>query len=154
MISSEHRWRTAQSQGMIPVVFLWLAVSFLKVFLQFVLAEFFEKYMTRTIPNLFHQHLSRNLSFPIRYCGRNRMLRSRMVMACWITASSHYLNQCWLITRGVVWCSPESNFTANVQAIILNNGFENHTYNITATSPRGQWINVTEQVLLGWHPVT
>ena len=27
------------------------------------------------------------------------------VMACWLTAPSHYLNQCWLIINGVLWYS-------------------------------------------------
>ena len=33
------------------------------------------------------------------------------VMACCLKAPSHYLNQCWLITKGVLWHSNESNFT-------------------------------------------
>ena len=41
------------------------------------------------------------------------------VMACCLTAPSHYLNQCWLIISAVLWRSPESNFTASVPAIIL-----------------------------------
>ena len=33
------------------------------------------------------------------------------VMACCLTAPSHYLNQCWLITSKVQWHSSGSNFT-------------------------------------------
>ena len=33
------------------------------------------------------------------------------VMACCLTAPSHYLNQCWLI-NGVMWHSPKTNFAA------------------------------------------
>ena len=33
------------------------------------------------------------------------------VMACCLTAPSHYLNQCWLIITKVPWCSSEGNFT-------------------------------------------
>ena len=33
------------------------------------------------------------------------------VMAYCLTASSHYLNQCWLIISKVQWHPPESNFT-------------------------------------------
>ena len=33
------------------------------------------------------------------------------VMACCLTAPSHYLNQCWLIISEVQWQSPEGNFT-------------------------------------------
>ena len=33
------------------------------------------------------------------------------VMACCLTAPSHYLNQCWFIIRGFLWNWPESNCT-------------------------------------------
>ena len=46
------------------------------------------------------------------------------VMACCLTAPSHYLNQCWLIIKGVLWHSPESNFTGNAQDINAWNEFE------------------------------
>ena len=39
------------------------------------------------------------------------------IMACCLMAPSHYLNQCWLIIKGVQWHSPESDFTGNVQDI-------------------------------------
>ena len=39
------------------------------------------------------------------------------VMAWCLIAPSHYLNQCWLIISKVLWQSPESNFTGNVQDI-------------------------------------
>ena len=32
-------------------------------------------------------------------------------MAFCLTGPSYYLNQCWLIIEGVLWHSPESNFT-------------------------------------------
>ena len=32
-------------------------------------------------------------------------------MACCLTAPNHDLNQCWLILKGVLWHSPQSNFT-------------------------------------------
>ena len=66
----QHRWWTAQPQGMIHVVLQWSAVSFLKEFLQFILDVFFGKDITWTISKLFHQHQNRNLRFPITYCGQ------------------------------------------------------------------------------------
>ena len=39
------------------------------------------------------------------------------VMACCLTAPSHYLNQCWLIINKVLWCSSEGNFTWDITAI-------------------------------------
>ena len=35
------------------------------------------------------------------------------VMACCLRTPSHYLNQCWLIIREVLWYPPQGNFTAN-----------------------------------------
>ena len=39
------------------------------------------------------------------------------VMACCLTAPSHYPNQCWLFTRKVQWHSSECNFTRDTSAI-------------------------------------
>ena len=39
------------------------------------------------------------------------------VMACCLTAPSHYLNQCWLIISKVLWHSCEDNFTRDTSAI-------------------------------------
>ena len=38
------------------------------------------------------------------------------VMACCLTASSHYLNQCWLIICKVLWYSSEGNFIRDTSA--------------------------------------
>ena len=35
------------------------------------------------------------------------------VMASCLTARSHYLNQCWLLTSEVLWHFPENNFTTS-----------------------------------------
>ena len=47
------------------------------------------------------------------------------VMACCLTAPSHYLNQCWLIISEVLWHSPEGNFTGNAPDIYNWYDFEN-----------------------------
>ena len=39
------------------------------------------------------------------------------IMACCLTAPSHYLNQCWLIISKVQWQSSECNFTRDASAI-------------------------------------
>ena len=39
------------------------------------------------------------------------------VMACCLTAPSHYLNQYWLIITKVQWHSSDSSFTTNASAI-------------------------------------
>ena len=62
------------------------------------------------------------------------------VLACCLTAPSHYLNQCWLIISEVLWHAPQRNFTAIDQVDILYNELENYNFEITATSLRGQWV--------------
>ena len=62
------------------------------------------------------------------------------VMACCLTTRSHYLAQCWLLISVVLWHSPQSNFTTNAQVTILYNESENYNFQITTTSPWGQWI--------------
>ena len=61
-------------------------------------------------------------------------------MACCLTAPSHYLIQYWLLISELLWHSFESNFTASAQAAILYSKFENNTFQIIATCPRGQWV--------------
>ena len=58
----------------------------------------------------------------------------------YVTAPSHYLNQCWLLVSEVFWHSPDSNFTTSAQAINLYNMLENDTFKIIPTSPNGQWV--------------
>ena len=53
-------------------------------------------------------------------------------------------NQCWLIITEVLWHSPESNLTENAQTIILWIDFDNHTFKIIATSPRGQRVKISD----------
>ena len=46
------------------------------------------------------------------------------VMACCLTAPSHYLHQCWLMISEVLWHSPGSNFTESTSDICCWNEFE------------------------------
>ena len=61
------------------------------------------------------------------------------VMAWCLTAPIHYLNQCWLIIKGVLWYSPYNIFTGSARDISSWYEFENYNFEIMATSPRGQW---------------
>ena len=63
------------------------------------------------------------------------------VMACCLTAPSHYLNQSWLIISKVQWHSSESNFTRDTSVICHWNKLENYLSKILFKSPRGQWVN-------------
>ena len=62
-------------------------------------------------------------------------------MACCLTAPSHYLNQCWLITSKVYWHSsraiPQQIPQPSVNKISLKITYSKfHSY-----LPRGQWVN-------------
>ena len=63
------------------------------------------------------------------------------VMACCLTAPSHYLNQCWLIISKVQSYSSGSHFTKDTPAIHHWNQFENYLSKFPFKSPRGQWVN-------------
>ena len=67
-------------------------------------------------------------------------------MTCCLTAPSHYLNQCWVFFIKFLLHSPSSKFTASAQITILYNGFENYTFETTATHPMGQWVKYFLQV--------
>ena len=69
------------------------------------------------------------------------------VMACCLTAPSHYLNQCWLIISKLHWHSYEGNLTLDALAISHKYHLENHLSKFSFKSPRGQWVNITTQVL-------
>ena len=62
-------------------------------------------------------------------------------MACCLTASSDYLNQCWLIISKVEWHSYEDKFTRDTSAINHWNYLENVVPKISFKFPRGQWVN-------------
>ena len=56
-------------------------------------------------------------------------------MDCCLTAPSHYLNRCWLLTDEFLWHLHGTNFTVNAQATILYNGFENLTFKLLQHLP-------------------
>ena len=66
------------------------------------------------------------------------------VMACCLTAPSHYLNQCWLIIRGVLWHTSESSFAGIAQGIDSGYEFEKDILKNIFKSPRGQWVKTVD----------
>ena len=62
-------------------------------------------------------------------------------MACCLTAPSHYLNQCWLITSKVKLRSSKGKFTTDTSAVNHWNYLENSLPEIIFKFPRGQWVN-------------
>ena len=59
-------------------------------------------------------------------------------MASYLMATSHYLNQCWVIIGEIFWHSPGSNFTVSFQLLLHIRSLKIILFTITATSPRGQ----------------
>ena len=64
-------------------------------------------------------------------------------MACCLMASD-YLNQCRLTISEVLWHAPEDKFIQIAQESNSWCEFENYTYKIIPTSPRGQWVNASK----------
>ena len=66
------------------------------------------------------------------------------VMACCLTAPSHYLNQCWLFINKAHWHLAESNFTHTVPDITHNQVFKNFIFGNTCTvsTPNDQWVTL------------
>ena len=65
---------------------------------------------------------------------KHRSLSTLAQAMAWCpTASSHYLNQCWLLISEFLWQSSQSNFAVSAQTTILCN--ENCTFKIAASSP-------------------
>ena len=77
----------------------------------------------------------------LTHCGLVRQHRSgstlAQVMACCLTAPSHYLNQCWLIIRQVQWHPYQGNFTKDASTINHLNLFENYMSKISFRFRRG-----------------
>ena len=57
-------------------------------------------------------------------------------MACCLMAPSHYLNQSWLIIKGVLWHSSASNFTRSAHELNLWHVSRDYTFRMITTSPR------------------
>ena len=65
------------------------------------------------------------------------------VMACCLTAPSHYLNQCWLIIIEVQWNSYPGNFARDASTLNHWKMFENYMFKNSFKFPRRQWVNGT-----------
>ena len=62
------------------------------------------------------------------------------VMAWYLTAPSHHLNQCGLIFSAILWHLHKAPFWRYIQDIYQWQQFENYQVKITAAFVRGQWV--------------
>ena len=60
------------------------------------------------------------------------------VMAC-LTAPSHYLNECWLIIKSLLWYPPVYYPTRSANWYV----FGDYTFRFITTSPRVQWVDIS-----------
>ena len=63
------------------------------------------------------------------------------IMACCLTAPSHYLNQCWFIISNLLWHSSESIIIQRSQYTNQINKNENRIFKITSKSPGANELN-------------
>ena len=67
------------------------------------------------------------------------------VRACCLMAANPFLNQCWLLIKGVLWHSPESTCTKptgqDMHMNFIETLFEDYGFKIITTSLRGQTHN-------------
>ena len=61
-------------------------------------------------------------------------------MACCLTASCHYLDQCWLIIKDGLWHSHQSNFMKSAHELDIQNVLANYNFEITPESPSDKWV--------------
>ena len=70
------------------------------------------------------------------------------VMACCLMASSHYLNQCWLMVNEVLWHSPESNLPGNTQDIYPWYELGNYELWYYSCITMGQWVKQIQRTIM------
>ena len=63
------------------------------------------------------------------------------VMACSLTAPSHYLNQCYLYISKALWHSSEDIIIRRFEDTNQLSKVENYIFEITLRSSWGQWVN-------------
>ena len=64
---------------------------------------------------------------------------SAHVMTCYLMASSHHLNQCWLLVSEVLWLSSKAFISMFPRYYSVS--FKIFIFKISAPSPRGQWLD-------------
>ena len=70
------------------------------------------------------------------------------VKAYCMTVPRHYLNTYWLLIGGVLWHSPESNFTLSTKNVVLYNDFEIYALKITPQSSRANELKCSWEGML------
>ena len=72
------------------------------------------------------------------------------VMGCCLMATSHYVNQCWLIISDYLagfHRRAVSQWVPKLFSCVMCNEFD--TFKVTVTSPRGQWVKIQCLISMG-----
>ena len=64
------------------------------------------------------------------------------IMACRLSAPSHYLNQCWVIVNWTLGNKFQWNFNQNTKLFIHENASENVVCEMAVILSRGKWVKV------------
>ena len=89
---------------------------------------------------IFFQALS-HWHLVVPYGDRSGLTLTQVKAWC-LTAPKHYLDQCWLIMKCVVWYSLEGNFSRSAHKFSPSHVFGDCTLKDIGTFPRVQWVNV------------
>ena len=71
-------------------------------------------------------------------------------MACHLSASSHYLNQCWNIVSWTLGNKLQWNLNQNSQKFVQENAFENGVWKMAAILSWPQWVDKRPQSSPSW----
>ena len=63
-----------------------------------------------------------------------------------LTASSYYMNHCWLTIKELLWHSPEGNFAGDTQNIIPWYSLEYQWFDIIDVSFRDHWVKTSYNI--------
>ena len=103
---------------------VWLMVNW--DWFQFLISDDRYLYLCCQMVSVGHNELTHG-GLVTPYDAIDLKLTLVQVMACCLTASSHYLNQCWLFISIVLHQSPEGNSTGNAHEKNHCSTFENYT---------------------------
>ena len=101
------------------------------------------------------RQLSAFNSMWIRYAlGHHTSWSALVQVKAWCHFGAKPLSeQCWLVIKGVLWHSPESDFTRSAHKFSPQHVSGDYNFKITTASPRGQWGYVFHSIVLHIYPI-
>ena len=109
------------------------------IFLHFSCIHFLGRYHACRYPDTFRLHFNSLRPSDTIWPHRSGSTLAQL-MACCLTAPSHYLNQCWLTIIKVPWHSPEGITIRSSADTRHRNKIQFWIFKIDSRFPRGQWV--------------